>query len=1092
MALLVFSLSFVTGAKAEQQDWSEYADTFRIEEKEGEVVLIKYIGNQTAVYIPDGVTVIGANAFSQGSYTIQEVYIPDSVTKLEDGVFKYLGKVKSLYIPDSVVSIGEYVFSDCAALTDIHLSENLEVIPKGAFNNCKSLENLVIPDSVVEIGIEAFDLCIALKNVTLSKSLEKIGDRAFLLTSGLRYLQLPDSLKTIGSSAFMNSGIVFLEVPNSVTEIGAAAFGNCNNLEKLVLPAGVSLGNTVTFRSPVKVLCIKGEVENVTQGFNLSEMDSNLVLYTDAAETSELVQYFKGSAFKVEPISNMPDSYPTCKLNGYSASLSDVINMQIYFDVSEETVNKKYYYVRMNVPGVGTYNAYLGDLYEEDSLTGEKLYYINCTLPAKYIGNDIELQIINCENKPCGFPYVYSVRTYCENLLDSQYISDYEKNVARALIGYGYYSWEYFIGADSEQENPWEHVLVAPLSSEQEVLKKLSDVPDMVIIGKDYVIDKVEGVSLILESALRMRVYVSCQEPSYLQNYATLAGTGNLGYQEKAGISIADLAKEQHYSIGGYSITVSPLYYLKSAIGRGAENNEKLMNLCIALYDYYDAVQTEEDDDVSEMQFEGSIWEEFSLSGDAKDVVVTDRYSYVETENCVLLFDKDTKIPGDFAIVVEDIISEIEKKIGLSHKVPGYVNADDNSINLYFGENASDNVTFGGDKILILFSNDREDIGLVSCATDGACVIVMYEMMSDELWNSIPGYYNNSWRRQDYVTYSEIAHELTHAITLRNAYMNSILTEGIATYMQSYIPNVLLTKGYKSVVEEEFDDYPISVVVTADNAEEVFTEDFCELTTAQRGSEYTLGRWIFEYLFQNFGDSALCDYMDELHAMNIEPEYDENWNLSVSTRQQYTVAMKSVFGNDFFDKFGAWYEINFDGVVDLPDDHQYQPGELTLQELMEAFAETPEGGTYELTQPAYIPKNRYFEIPSGITFCIGEGGKLTFGSEFASMSIRGDFVIPDGDWYELTLSEGVEIFIESDATVYMDGMEFQSGCDTEYNALITLGGLKPLLLLQTSMLVTGGDDMLQHLKEAYDVWFLDECVLKLNGEVYDSMRYFAE
>ena len=129
MALLVFSLSFVTGAKAEQQDWSEYADTFRIEEKEGEVVLIKYIGNQTAVYIPDGVTVIGANAFSQGSYTIQEVYIPDSVTKIGDYAFSYCSSLEKIIIPDSVTEIGDY-----------------------AFWNCKSLEEIIIPDSVTEIG----------------------------------------------------------------------------------------------------------------------------------------------------------------------------------------------------------------------------------------------------------------------------------------------------------------------------------------------------------------------------------------------------------------------------------------------------------------------------------------------------------------------------------------------------------------------------------------------------------------------------------------------------------------------------------------------------------------------------------------------------------------------------------------------------------------------------------------------------------------------------------------------------------------------------------------------------------------------------
>lgn len=82
------------------------------------------------VFVEDGVTSIGANAFSN---------------PVISDVFSQLSKV---VLPDSVTSIGTGAFEDCTALTSINLPANLEKIGRDAFYGCENLPELKVPENV--------------------------------------------------------------------------------------------------------------------------------------------------------------------------------------------------------------------------------------------------------------------------------------------------------------------------------------------------------------------------------------------------------------------------------------------------------------------------------------------------------------------------------------------------------------------------------------------------------------------------------------------------------------------------------------------------------------------------------------------------------------------------------------------------------------------------------------------------------------------------------------------------------------------------------------------------------------------------------
>ena len=153
-----------------------FAQSFEIEN----TTLVRYIGKETQVTIPENVEMIGTYAFEECK--VKNVIIPDSVKVIEEGAFYNCKKLKSIILPSS-----------------------LETIYPGTFYNCYSLKEIEIPNTVSEIGRHAFCNCKSLKTVSLSENLKRFQHEAFYNCRKLKNMSIPSSLEFVGGNAIPNN-----------------------------------------------------------------------------------------------------------------------------------------------------------------------------------------------------------------------------------------------------------------------------------------------------------------------------------------------------------------------------------------------------------------------------------------------------------------------------------------------------------------------------------------------------------------------------------------------------------------------------------------------------------------------------------------------------------------------------------------------------------------------------------------------------------------------------------------------------------------------------------------------------------------------
>lgn len=133
-----------------------------------------------SVTIPDGVTAIGEYAFDGCTLTAENasLVIPDSVTDIRKGAFRYCQSLCSVTLSKNLTAIKEGVFEGCGSLTEVSVPDGVEVIEERAFAYCASLKRVTIPDSVTEIRSAAFEGCIALKSISVPAGC-RIAEDAF-------------------------------------------------------------------------------------------------------------------------------------------------------------------------------------------------------------------------------------------------------------------------------------------------------------------------------------------------------------------------------------------------------------------------------------------------------------------------------------------------------------------------------------------------------------------------------------------------------------------------------------------------------------------------------------------------------------------------------------------------------------------------------------------------------------------------------------------------------------------------------------------------------------------------------------------------
>ena len=152
--------------------------------------------------IPDFVILDGE--LSQYLGTDTDVLIPEGVTRISRNTFRDNMRIRSVTMPDSVQKLEMFSFANCSGLEQIKLSAQLTEIPNYTFMGCTALQTITIPEGVTTIGDTAFSMCRALTEVSLPRGLKMIADNAFSACFALTDITIPDTVESIGVCAFQN------------------------------------------------------------------------------------------------------------------------------------------------------------------------------------------------------------------------------------------------------------------------------------------------------------------------------------------------------------------------------------------------------------------------------------------------------------------------------------------------------------------------------------------------------------------------------------------------------------------------------------------------------------------------------------------------------------------------------------------------------------------------------------------------------------------------------------------------------------------------------------------------------------------------
>lgn len=228
--------------------------------------------------IPDGVTIIGPNAFN-GFKSIETVTVPADVDSIGDNAF--LG----------CTNINKVTAHDVASWCGIHFGvtmilqngnaimlSNPVCISQNLYIGNERLTNLVIPEGVEEIGYSAFYRCLGITEVTLPSTLKKVGADAFAdctdilvanITSLSDYCAI--DFANPGSNPFqdymMNRSFTWmvingdyirdqeaLNIPVGLTEIKPNTFAKVDNNGTVDIPASVRKIGSYAFYTSVRNL----------------------------------------------------------------------------------------------------------------------------------------------------------------------------------------------------------------------------------------------------------------------------------------------------------------------------------------------------------------------------------------------------------------------------------------------------------------------------------------------------------------------------------------------------------------------------------------------------------------------------------------------------------------------------------------------------------------------------------------------------------------------------------------------------------------------------------------------------------------------
>lgn len=182
---------------------------------------------------------------------IKDYKLPKTLKKIGKGAFSYNVLLKELIIPESVEEIGRSLLLFSMEVEKVRLPDNLEVMNDMLFAECKELKEVNIPSKVREIYGGIFYGCLKAPAsiAVLPETVEILDGDLYCAVPSIESVVVPPKVRIMRSAFYGVHNLKKVTIQtDKLTEIGEYAFYNCDNLEDINIPDGVTrIGNSAFY-----------------------------------------------------------------------------------------------------------------------------------------------------------------------------------------------------------------------------------------------------------------------------------------------------------------------------------------------------------------------------------------------------------------------------------------------------------------------------------------------------------------------------------------------------------------------------------------------------------------------------------------------------------------------------------------------------------------------------------------------------------------------------------------------------------------------------------------------------------------------------